>query len=44
MHAIGVDIGGTKIAAGVVDDEGRILAQTRRVDGRERRRQPSTRA
>ncbi|MBT0994871.1 ROK family glucokinase [Cellulomonas sp. DKR-3] len=30
MHAIGVDIGGTKIAAGVVDDEGRILAQTRR--------------
>ncbi|WP_298456963.1 ROK family glucokinase [uncultured Cellulomonas sp.] len=31
MHAIGVDIGGTKIAAGVVDAEGRILAQTRRV-------------
>ncbi|MBD8058576.1 ROK family glucokinase [Cellulomonas sp. JH27-2] len=30
MHAIGVDIGGTKIAAGVVDDEGTILAQTRR--------------
>ena len=30
MHAIGVDIGGTKIAVGVVDDEGRILAQTRR--------------
>lgn len=30
MHTIGVDIGGTKIAAGVVDDEGRILAQTRR--------------
>ncbi|MBD8077573.1 ROK family glucokinase [Cellulosimicrobium arenosum] len=30
MHAIGVDIGGTKIAAGVVDDEGRILASTRR--------------
>lgn len=30
MHAIGVDIGGTKIAAGVVDDEGRILAQLRR--------------
>ncbi|MBI9114245.1 ROK family glucokinase [Sanguibacter suaedae] len=29
MHAIGVDIGGTKIAAGVVDEEGRILAQTR---------------
>ncbi|GII98031.1 glucokinase [Sediminihabitans luteus] len=30
MHAIGVDIGGTKIAAGVVDDEGRILASVRR--------------
>ncbi|MDM7831404.1 ROK family glucokinase [Cellulomonas edaphi] len=30
MHAIGVDIGGTKIAAGVVDDEGTIVAQTRR--------------
>ncbi|ADG74964.1 glucokinase, ROK family [Cellulomonas flavigena DSM 20109] len=30
MHAIGVDIGGTKIAAGVVDDDGTILAQTRR--------------
>ncbi|MFS0702711.1 ROK family glucokinase [Cellulomonas sp. 179-A 4D5 NHS] len=30
MHAIGVDIGGTKIAAGVVDEEGAILAQTRR--------------
>jgi glucokinase len=28
--AIGVDIGGTKIAAGVVDQEGRILASTRR--------------
>jgi glucokinase len=27
---IGVDIGGTKIAAGVVDDHGRILAQARR--------------
>ncbi len=27
---IGVDIGGTKIAAGVVDDAGRILARTRR--------------
>ena len=31
MHAIGVDIGGTKIAAGVVDEDGNILAQTRRV-------------
>lgn len=30
MHAIGVDIGGTKIAVGVVDDEGRIVEQTRR--------------
>ncbi|GCE78454.1 ROK family glucokinase [Cellulomonas biazotea] len=29
MHAIGVDIGGTKIAAGVVDEDGVILAQTR---------------
>lgn len=29
MHAIGVDIGGTKIAAGVVDEQGNILAQTR---------------
>ena len=25
MHAIGVDIGGTKIAAGVVDENGAIL-------------------
>ena len=30
MHAIGVDIGGTKIAIGVVDEAGRILAQLRR--------------
>ena len=30
MYAIGVDIGGTKIAAGVVDGEGQILAKTRR--------------
>jgi len=30
MLAIGVDIGGTKIAAGVVDETGAILAQTRR--------------
>ncbi|GAB2474126.1 ROK family glucokinase [Xylanimonas ulmi] len=30
MHAIGVDIGGTKIAIGVVDEDGRILAQVRR--------------
>ena len=29
MYAIGVDIGGTKIAAGVVDEHGKILAQTR---------------
>ena len=27
---IGVDVGGTKIAAGVVDDDGHILAQLRR--------------
>jgi glucokinase len=30
MHAIGVDIGGTKIAVGVVDEEGKILTQVRR--------------
>ncbi len=30
MHAIGVDIGGTKIAVGVVDDDGRIVEQVRR--------------
>ncbi|MCL1869546.1 MAG: ROK family glucokinase [Promicromonosporaceae bacterium] len=30
MHAIGVDIGGTKIAIGVVDEDGQILAQVRR--------------
>ncbi|WP_263118824.1 ROK family glucokinase [Cellulomonas sp. RIT-PI-Y] len=30
MHAIGVDIGGTKIAAGVVDEDGRIIAKVRR--------------
>lgn len=30
MLAIGVDIGGTKIAAGAVDEDGRILASTRR--------------
>ncbi len=30
MLAIGVDIGGTKIAAGVVDQEGRIIAATAR--------------
>lgn len=30
MLAVGVDIGGTKIAAGVVDEEGTILAQDRR--------------
>ncbi|MCL3862171.1 ROK family glucokinase [Actinotalea sp. K2] len=29
MHTIGVDIGGTKIAAGVVDENGVILAKTR---------------
>ncbi|MCM3660175.1 ROK family glucokinase [Georgenia satyanarayanai] len=30
MTTIGIDIGGTKIAAGVVDETGRVLAQTRR--------------
>lgn len=30
MHAIGVDIGGTKIAVGVVDELGRIIAKTKR--------------
>ena len=30
MHAVGVDIGGTKIAVGIVDDDGRIVAKTRR--------------
>ncbi|WP_062079298.1 ROK family glucokinase [Demequina globuliformis] len=30
MHAVGVDIGGTKIAVGVVGDDGQILAKTRR--------------
>ncbi|HZI95890.1 MAG TPA: ROK family protein, partial [Actinomycetales bacterium] len=30
MHTIGVDIGGTKIAAGVVDDDGTLLAKVRR--------------
>jgi glucokinase len=28
--AIGVDIGGTKVAAGVVDDQGQVIASTRR--------------
>lgn len=30
MYAIGVDIGGTKIAAGVVDEQGQIIAKARR--------------
>ncbi|WP_028708596.1 ROK family glucokinase [Propionicicella superfundia] len=30
MHAIGVDVGGTKIAAGVVDEEGTIVRAVRR--------------
>ena len=30
MLTIGVDVGGTKVAAGVVDEQGRILARTRR--------------
>jgi len=28
--AIGVDVGGTKVAAGVVDEQGRILAKLKR--------------
>lgn len=28
--AIGIDVGGTKIAAGLVDEDGRVLARTRR--------------
>lgn len=28
--AVGIDVGGTKIAAGVVDEDGRVLARTRR--------------
>lgn len=28
--AIGVDVGGTKVAAGVVDDDGKVLAEVRR--------------
>ena len=30
MHAIGVDIGGTKVAAGVVDEQGNVVESTRR--------------
>src|SRR3954469_1642258 len=30
MNAIGIDIGGTKVAAGVVDANGQVLAQARR--------------
>ena len=30
MLAIGVDVGGTKVAAGVVDQDGKVLAKTRR--------------
>jgi glucokinase len=29
-HTIGIDVGGTKVAAGVVDEEGHVLAQLRR--------------
>ena len=29
-QTIGVDIGGTKVAAGVVDEHGKILARVRR--------------
>ena len=30
VHSIGVDVGGTKIAAGLVDEQGRILERARR--------------
>jgi glucokinase len=30
VNTIGIDIGGTKVAAGVVDDEGNVLARARR--------------
>ena len=30
MLAIGIDIGGTKVAGGIVDDEGRVLHRSRR--------------
>src|SRR5260370_42150640 len=30
LLAIGVDIGGTKVAAGVVDEDGRIIAKLKR--------------
>ncbi|MFT0846315.1 ROK family glucokinase [Actinomycetaceae bacterium L2_0104] len=30
MHAIGIDVGGTKIAAGLVDEEGKVLKEIRR--------------
>lgn len=30
MNTIGIDIGGTKVAAGVVDEEGKVLARARR--------------
>ena len=30
VYTVGVDIGGTKIAAGVVDEQGVLLARTRR--------------
>ncbi|NPV52616.1 MAG: ROK family protein [Firmicutes bacterium] len=34
-YAIGIDLGGTKIAAGIVDEAGRILSQARRPTGAE---------
>ena len=34
MHAIGIDIGGTKIAGAVVTELGEIVAEKRMVDGR----------
>ncbi|MGN6607098.1 MAG: ROK family protein, partial [Jatrophihabitans sp.] len=41
--AIGVDIGGTKVAAGVVTEDGRVIARTRReTPGRDVRRTEDT--
>jgi len=33
--AIGIDVGGTKLLGGVVDDEGRVIARLRRETPRE---------
>ena len=33
MYAIGIDVGGTNLAVGVVDEQGRILAESSRPTG-----------